>query len=123
MLPSRFPRRVRLGLYALAVAILLVLCLTPTEDLPDPGTGDRFEHMTAWFVLTLSGFVLAPRRRLAIPAFALIFGVIVEILQAVTPFGRHGDPRDLVADVVGVSLACVLWFGFERLATRKIDVN
>ena len=123
MLPSRFPRRVRLGLYALAVAILLVLCLTPSQDLPDPGTGDRFEHMAAWFVLTLTGFVLAPRRRLAIPAFALAFGVVIEILQAVTPFGRHADPRDLVADVVGVVLASALWFAFERLALRKIDVG
>jgi VanZ family protein len=123
MLPSRFPRRVRLGLYALAVAILLVLCLTPSEDLPDPGTGDRFEHMAAWFVLTLSGFVLAPRRQLAIPAFALVFGVIIEILQAVTPFGRHGDPYDLAADVVGVALAAVLWTGLRRLAPRAIDAG
>ena len=121
MLPSSFPRRVRLGLYALAVAILLVLCLTPSQDLPDPGTGDRFEHMAAWFVLTLSGLVLAPRRRLAIPAFALAFGVVIEILQAVTPFGRHGDPRDLVADVIGVALAGALWFGLRRLGPRAID--
>jgi VanZ family protein len=123
LLPYRFPRPVRLALYALAVAILLVLCLAPSQDLPDPGTGDRFEHMAAWFVLTLSGFVLAPRRRLAIPAFALALGVIVEILQMVTPFGRHGDPRDLVADMVGVALASVLWFGFRRLAPRVIDVS
>ena len=123
MLPSRFPRPVRLALYALAVAILLILCLTPTEDLPDPGTGDRFEHMAAWFVLTLTGLVLSPRRILAIPAFALAFGVIVEVLQALTPFGRHGDPLDLAADAVGVTLACLLWFGLRRLAPRAIDAG
>ncbi len=123
MLPSRFPRPVRLALYALAVAILLAMCLTPTADLPDPGTGDRFEHMAAWFILTLSGLILSPRRTLAIPAFALIFGVIVEILQAVTPFGRHGDPLDLAADVVGVTLASLLWLGVRRLAPRVIDAG
>ncbi|MBU1379132.1 MAG: hypothetical protein KKE02_23080 [Alphaproteobacteria bacterium] len=121
MHPSRFPRFVRLGLYALAVGILLVLCLTPSKDLPDPGTGDRFEHMAAWFVLTLSGFVLAPRRRLAIPAFALGYGLLVEVLQTVTPFGRHGDPADFAADVVGVALASALWFGVRRLMPRPID--
>lgn len=121
MLPSRFPRPVRLGLYALAALILLGLCLTPTEDLPDPGTGDRFEHMAAWFVLTLTGLVLAPRRRLAIPAFALAYGVIVEVLQAVTPFGRHGDPRDLAADVVGIALACAVGFVLRRAAPRLMD--
>ena len=31
-----------------------------------------------------------------------------EILQAATPFGRHGDPQDLVADLVGVALASAL---------------
>lgn len=121
MLPSRFPRRVRLGLYALAALILLVLCVTPSQDLPDPGTGDRFEHMAAWFVLTLAGFVLAPRRRLAIPAFALAYGALIEVLQAAMPFGRHGDPRDLLADAIGVALACVAWLVLRRLAPRIID--
>lgn len=123
MLPSRFPRPVRLALYALAVAILLAMCLAPTEDLPDPGTGDRFEHTAAWFILTLSGLILSPRRILAIPIFALIFGVIVEILQAATPFGRHGDPLDLAADIVGVTLASLLWFGVRRLGPRVIDAG
>ena len=37
------PRLVRLGLYGLAVAILLAICLLPTEDLPQPpGLSDRF---------------------------------------------------------------------------------
>lgn len=121
MLPSRFPRRVRLGLYALAALILLVLCVAPSQDLPDPGTGDRFEHMAAWFVLTLAGFVLAPRRRLAIPAFALAYGALIEVLQAAMPFGRHGDPRDLLADAIGVALACLAWLVLRRLAPRIID--
>lgn len=121
MLPSRFPRRVRLGLYALAALILLALCVAPSQDLPDPGTGDRFEHMAAWFVLTLAGFVLAPRRRLAIPAFALAYGALIEVLQAAMPFGRHGDPRDLLADAIGVALACLARLVLRRLAPRIID--
>src|SRR5690348_7715685 len=91
MVPSRFPRPVRLGLYALAVLILLVLCVLPNKDLPDPGTGDRFEHTAAWFILTVTGYVLAPNRRIAIPA------------------GRHSDPLDFVADVQGVALAVGLY--------------
>lgn len=123
MLPSRFPRPLRLGLYALAVLILLVLCLTPSKDLPDPGTGDRFEHMAAWFVLTLAGLLLAPRRRLAIPAFALAYGVLIEILQGITPFGRHPDPADVVADGLGVAVACLVFLALRRLAPRLIDAR
>jgi VanZ family protein len=105
MLPYRFPRPVRLGLYALAVAILFTICVLPTRDLPDAGVGDRVEHATAWFVLTATGYLLAPNRRIAIPAFALAFGVMIEVLQGVMGLGRHADPLDLVADLVGVSIA------------------
>lgn len=116
MLPYRFPRPVRLGLYALAVLILLVLCVLPTKDLPDPGTGDRFEHSAAWFVLTATGYLLAPHRPLAIPAFALAYGVFIEILQGLTPTGRHSDPLDFVADAVGVALAVAGFLAVRRMA-------
>jgi hypothetical protein len=116
LLPSRLPRPVRLALYALAAAILLVLCTLPTEDLPDPGTGDRFEHTAAWFVLTATGYALAPRRLLAIPLFALAYGVFIEGLQAVAPTGRHGDPLDLAADALGVAIAVAGYLAVRRVA-------
>ncbi|WP_331088437.1 hypothetical protein [Phenylobacterium sp.] len=116
MLPYRFPRPVRLGLYALAVAILTVICVVPSRDLPDPGVGDRFEHAAAWFVLAATGYLLAPRRRLAIPAFALAFGLLIEGLQGTMGWGRHADPLDLIADLVGVSVAVVGYLATQRLA-------
>lgn len=105
MSPARFPRPVRLALYGLASAILLLLCTLPQDELPDPGAGDKIEHAIAWFVLTITGYVLAPQRRWAIPAYALAFGVMVEVLQATAGFGRHGDWRDFAVDTVGVALA------------------
>ena len=116
MLPHRFPRPVRLGLYALAVAILLALCVWPTEDLPDPGTGDRFEHTAAWFVLTATGYLLAPNRALAIPAFALAYGVFIEVVQGLAPTGRHSDPLDFAADALGVALAVAARLSVRRMA-------
>lgn len=116
MLPHRFPRPVRLGLYAAASAILLVLCVLPSKDLPDPGTGDRFEHTAAWFVLTTTGYLLAPSRRWAIPAYALAYGVIIEVVQGLAPTGRHSDPLDFVADAVGVALAVAAYAAVRRMA-------
>lgn len=118
MLPSRFPRPLRLGLYVLATVILLVLCLLPTQDLPDTGTGDRFEHTAAWFVLTITGYLLAPRRRLAIPAFALAYGVLIEVLQGSLVTGRHGDVADFLADGVGVGLAVLLFLAVGWIRRR-----
>lgn len=115
MLPYRFPRPVRLGLYALAVAILTVICVVPSQDLPDPGIGDRFEHAAAWFVLAATGYLLAPHRRIAIPAFALAFGLLIEGLQGTMGWGRHADPLDLVADLVGVSVAVLGYLATQRI--------
>lgn len=105
MFPSRLPRPFRLALFGLAILILMALCLVPSARLPDPGTGDRFEHTAAWFVLTVTGYVLAPNRRIAIPAFALAYGALIEVLQGTVGTGRSSDPADFVADCVGVMLA------------------
>lgn len=117
MLLSRFPRPVRLGLYALAVAILFLLCVLPTRDLPDAGLGDKSEHAIAWFVLTATGYLLAPNRRLAIPVFALAFGILIEIIQANMGQGRHGDPRDFMVDCIGVAVAVAGYLGARRFAS------
>jgi VanZ family protein len=116
MLPYRFPRPVRLSLYALATAILLVLCVLPSRNLPDPGTGDRIEHTVAWFVLTATGYLLAPNRGLAIPAFALAYGAFIEVLQGLAPTGRHADPLDFAADALGVALAVAAYLSVRRMA-------
>ena len=121
MLPYRFPRPVRLGLFALAAAILLILCVVPQQDLPDAPAGDRVHHLVAWFVLTLTGYVLAPNRRLAIPAFALAYGVLIEIVQRLTPTGRHGEWQDFVADALGVAIAAAVFPLVRRVSARVID--
>ena len=120
LLPHRLPRPARLALFALAAATLAVLCTLPTDDLPDSGTGDRFEHTAAWFVLTITGYVLAPDRRLAIPAFALAYGLAVEVAQALSPTGRHGDPADLAADALGVGLGVAAYL-VARLFGRRAE--
>jgi hypothetical protein len=112
MFPWRFSRPIRLGLYALASAILLALCVVPQDRLPDTGTGDKPEHAIAWFILTLTGYLLSPRRVWAIPAYALAFGGLIEVFQASMGFGRHGDWSDLGMDSLGIAgalAAFLLW--------------
>jgi len=115
MFPSRFPRPLRVGLFGLAVLILLTLCLAPSRNLPDMGTGDRFEHSAAWFVLTITGYGLAPKRRIAIPAFALFYGAVIEVLQGIVGTGRQSDPVDFVADGVGVGLGVLLYVAARQV--------
>ena len=114
MFPWRLSRPLRLGLYALASAVLLALCVVPQDRLPDPGTGDKPEHAIAWFILTLTGYLLSPRRVWAIPVYALAFGLFIELLQASMGFGRHGDWRDFAVDALGVGLAVMAFHLWRR---------
>jgi VanZ family protein len=103
------PRPIRVGLYALAAGALLFMCLAPTRDVPGADLfWDKWEHVAAWFVLTTTGFILAPRRPRAIVIFAIGLGAGVELLQATMGFGRDGDILDLVADSIGVFAAMVI---------------
>ena len=107
---SRLPRRLRLALYAVAVAVLLYMTLAPSKAVPGSGLiWDKAEHAGAWLVLTGLGLLLSTRRRWAIGVFTFAFGAAIEVLQATMPFGRDGDIVDLMADSVGIATAYFLW--------------
>jgi VanZ family protein len=112
---DRLPLALRLGLYGLATAILLYLCLAPAKSLPSSGLWDKWEHAIAWAVLAGVGLVLFPDRPATIVVFSLSFGVAVEVLQAALPFGRDGDWKDFVADCVGVAAALLVYAAIRRL--------
>ena len=116
--PDRLPRPLRLAAYAAAAAILLWLCLAPTDDLPGVSLWDKAEHSIAWAVLTGTGLVLSHHRPRAIAAFAFGLGILVELLQATMGFGRQGDWRDLVADSIGIAAALAVW-GLIQLVRRR----
>jgi VanZ family protein len=110
------PRPWRLALYALASLILSYMALAPEHDVPGSDlVWDKLEHASAWTVLTLLGLLLSTKRRWAIGLFALAFGALIEVLQAVMPFGRDGNVADWIADAVGIAAAYVLWLIAWRL--------
>jgi VanZ family protein len=112
--PAALPRPIRMALFGLAVAVLLFLCLAPTDDLPKEHLWDKAEHAIAWFVLAGLGLALSPKQPLRIALFAIGLGAAVEILQATMGFGRDGDWRDLVADSLGVGAALLVRAVFRR---------
>jgi VanZ family protein len=117
---ASLPRPLRLALYAAAALVLTYMALAPEKEVPGVELfWDKLEHGAAWTVLALLGLVLSTKRRWAIGVFAVAFGAVIEVLQAVMPFGRDGNLGDWIADVIGVAAAYVLWWIARRLRWLK----
>jgi VanZ family protein len=119
LLPYRLPRPLRIAAYAVAVAILLYMCLAPSDGLPKVKLWDKEEHAISWFVLTATGLILSPRRPKAIATFALGLGVFVEIVQGLMGFGRDADIHDVYADSIGIVAAFIPYFLIVLYGARK----
>ncbi len=103
--PLRHPRA-WLTLWWLAVLLVFVVCLVPAPDLPSVPHGfDKLEHFLAFFVLAASAVQLyADRRELWRVAFGLVcLGIAIELAQYAFTATRSMDPRDVLADALGVA--------------------
>ena len=116
--PHRQPLVLRLLAYGVAVAVLFYLTLAPSDQLPKENIWDKAQHAIAWLVLAAAGLLLWPSRPWRIAGFAMAVGVLVEVLQSVTPFGRQGDARDLLGDGVGVAIALAGWMAVRAVGRR-----
>lgn len=95
----------------LLVAAVLLASLAPLS-LPlssVPTHFDKLEHAFAYLCLAVWFTGLVARGHYWRVAVALLLlGVVVEILQAAMPFGRQGDPLDLVANLIGIGLGVAI---------------
>lgn len=107
------PRPLRVALFALACAVVAWASLTPVQALPTVDLWDKAEHAAAYLGLALLGawsFRAAP-----VLAGLILFGIGVEVLQAVMGLGRQGDALDAVANTLGVVAGLVLATAARRL--------
>ena len=101
--PLRWPR-VWLALWALAIAVVWVLCLVSLPPADLPSGSDKVEHFLAYFVLAGSAVqVFQGRRALAAVAAGLLaMGVAIEVAQSLLTATRVADGWDVVANSIGV---------------------
>jgi VanZ family protein len=97
----------------LLVVTVLYLSLAPLNVPADlPTHFDKIEHAAAYVFLAVwfTGLVARPRYWRVVVALAVL-GLVIEFLQASMPFGRQGDPWDVLANVtgIGIGLALARW--------------
>lgn len=101
----------------LVILIILYGILMPGDSVPSvpiPGI-DKIVHMGMFFVLTatfsfehlLISKKLPPLIPLVLSTFG--FAVMTELMQGFLTTSRACDPKDLLADMIGVALALICW--------------
>ena len=104
-----------LGWFWLALAV--VVCLVPGHELPTRfEVNDKVSHLLGHGALALYFAGLVPRRSWwKLFVGLVLLGVAIEFAQYFMRVGREGDPRDVVANSLGVVLGLVLgWLGLAR---------
>ncbi|MDY0979994.1 VanZ family protein [Stenotrophomonas sp. CFBP8994] len=101
--PLRFPR-VWLGLWWLAIAVTIVVCLIPPPPLALPQNSDKVEHFLAYFLLASAAVQIYRTRASLLWAGAglVLLGVGIEFLQGALTTDRMADPMDALANSIGV---------------------
>lgn len=98
-------------LFFIAVTAVLILAVVPSDHIDfDYLYEDKIKHATAFFTLSLllnrasSTF----QHRLRNMTALLAFGILIEIIQLLTPY-RESSIYDVLADVVGILLFQLLF--------------
>jgi VanZ family protein len=116
--------RVWLGIWIFgwALAITLSLVRPPSMGLDVP-EGDKVGHLFAYFILSAwAAMLFATRRGRVLAAIALVaLGVGMEFAQGALTDYRMQDPRDAVANTVGVLLGLAVLFGRAQFALQALD--
>jgi len=98
------------------LAAICWLAFTPDPP-PSVGTGwDKFNHVLAFAAVAVCGWFAWGRHRnraAGVVLGAMVFGVFIEVVQALIP-GRTGEWPDLLADALGIAAGLALAAALTR---------
>ncbi|AWH18550.1 hypothetical protein C1922_15195 [Stenotrophomonas sp. ZAC14D2_NAIMI4_7] len=92
------------ALWALAVLVVIVVCLIPPPPMDLPKNSDKVEHFLAYFILAGSAVQLFRRGRPLLWAGVglVLMGVCIEFAQGALTSNRSADAMDAMANTIGV---------------------
>ena len=95
--------RMHIVIWFCYLAFLLYSTLTPLALPIGVEHGDKFLHFAAFFVLAfIFPWTILYYRQICVFLSLTSIGCLIEILQAILPVNRSGDPIDAAADMLGV---------------------
>lgn len=123
--PFQYPR-LWLGLWLVAVAVVIVLSLVNLSGLPPvPEGGDKVEHFIAYALLSASAVQLFATRRacMVVALLLVVLGIGLEFAQGALTTTRMADPRDALANTLGVVAGLLTVFMPLRHALQRLDAR
>jgi len=115
----------KLFIIAIGITISIAyLCLMkmPKEGISSLGNIDKLYHITAYFSLSifwLFSFYKKVNLKYIIISICIIYGIIIEVLQATVTTYRSGDFKDILANTLGVFLGLLVF----NIILKKIKLN
>jgi VanZ family protein len=103
------------GASALVILVLSLISIGP--EMPTTGW-DKTNHLLGFGVLAVLGLRAWPRRPMRVALGLMVFGALIEGLQALTT-DRTAEWGDWLADVLGLLLGAALL----ALATRVVGLS
>ena len=91
-------------IFWLLLGAVLTIGIMPAEDAPAVFANDKFNHVLAFYTLSLMARILWSRVD-AILLFVMlsVFGGGIELLQMAMGFGRDADWMDFATDIIAIS--------------------
>jgi len=97
------------SLFWTALAIVTILSLIPGTAVPGPlQFWDKAQHAMAFALLTVLGCLSYPRHLKILVLSLLVYGGLIELVQATLTTTRFGDVIDWVADAIGIAAGAAL---------------
>ena len=101
--------------------ILVLLSLIPVPDLGLPRFKllelDKLIHFIMYLIFALIwGLKIEnfSERKIKISAYLILFGLVLEILQHLLPFGRYFDLGDFIANATGVLFGVFILYYLKK---------
>jgi hypothetical protein len=105
------------NLFIIAIGITISIAYLCLMKMPEGGVSsfgniDKLYHTTAYFTLSilwLFSFYKKPNLKYIIISLCIVYGIIIEVLQATVTTYRSGDFKDILANTLGVCLGLLVF--------------
>jgi VanZ family protein len=117
--------RLWLGVWIFGIALCIVLSLLPPIELGAPRDSDKLGHLLAYFTLSAwAVMIFRSRRSQFLAALGLfVLGLSMEFAQAQLTTTRLGDPRDALANTLGILAGLVVAFTPASTFLQRVDIR